>query len=107
MPDPNTEAAADVAAAIRNSVSTVEASEPNPFGDIGHPTQIRDAQLREFGLDKAKAIADTIDKAIADGDTSTITEIVKAVGGVASSFIPAPILTALGSIPGIAARLSA
>jgi hypothetical protein len=107
MPDPATNVAIATAAAIRASVATVDGDESNPFGDIGHPTHIRNTQLREFGLDKAEAIADAIDDVIAKNDTSAIQEIVAAVGGVAQAFVPAPVLTALAALAPIAARLAA
>lgn len=104
--DPVTLLALEVAAAIRSSVVTVEGEPANPFADIGHPVNIRNAQLREFGLDKATAIADAIDAVVDAKDTSGIAEIVAAVGGVAASFIPPPVLTALAALGPIAARLA-
>ena len=104
---PDSTIASDVAAAIRSSVATVEGDADNTFGDIGHLVHARNLELREYGLDKAEAIADAIDDLIAAKDTSAIADIVAAVGGVAASFIPAPVLKILEAVPAIAAKLAA
>ena len=87
--------------AIRRAVD-----DANPFGDIGHADNADALSLREFGLQKARDIADAVDQAIAENDTSTIADIAKVVGPVVSGFIPAPILAALGTLPGIVSRLA-